>query len=375
MPKLAGSIDYPQWVKQKVCDIIFAVSSDDERANAMINLQLPTKRGRPREAEPDTMTRAFTVLAQSPWERQDEAEIAQSITRKQFNYIANAHYCRFLASGKIQPRSRTTPVRELTASQRDLAACVLGTPVLRDGYLRFHENASDAAAASTTFRRLACMSKMPLDLFAAYLCETCPDIVRRAKVDACEEFCAGTLEARRAASDIWGGRCIWRRSPQAGPRGGSVNENGQRDVYWRYGSGPSVWPYYNSFTFMLDAATLSSGEKMKEPYNRRAFQRCDVRYPPEVVQSVDPVGSQVWAMFYIVVHPEFGLVSGPDFMYWGSKTMRGATRHATGFKCWCASLHYYDVGLCTTDLMHLGRVFCFLVRFWSNSQCDLGVHT
>jgi len=340
MPKLDGSTDYPQWVKQKVCDIIFAVSSDDERANALINLQLPTKRGRPKETEPDTMTRAFKVLAQSPWERQDEAEVAQSITRKQFNYIANAHYCRFLASGKIQPRTRTTPVRELSSAQRDLAARILGTPVFRDGYLRFHENASDAAAASSTFRRLACMSKMPLDVFATYLCETCPDIVRRAKVDACEELCGATLEARRAASDVWGGRSVWRRSSQPGPRGGSVNDNGQRDVYWRYGSGPSVWPYYNSFTFMLDAATLSSGEKMKEPYNRRAFQRSDVRYPPEVVQSYDPVGSQVWAMFYVVVHPEFGLVSGPDFMYWGSKTMRGATRHATGFKCWCVSGHY-----------------------------------
>lgn len=197
----------------------------------------------------------------------------------------------------------------------------------------------DVATASDEFRRLANISKMPLDKFGVYLCEACPDIVRRAKVDACEEFCAATLEARRAASDIWGGRAVWRRTSQPGPRGGSLDAEGQRAVYWRYGTGPSCWPHNNTFTFMLDAATMSSGDKMKEPYNRKAFQRSDVRYAPEVLQGHDPVGSQVWAMFYVVVHPEFGLVSGPDFMYWGSRTMRGRNRHAPGFKCWCVSDH------------------------------------
>ncbi len=339
MPRVDGCTDYPVWVVQKVCDIIFAVSNEDERCNALINQRLPTRRGRPAATNQDTMTKAFEVLAQSPWEREEEAAVAQHLTRKQFNYIANKHYCRFVVAGKIKPRKRSTSVRELSRAQRENAARILGTPVAKDGYLRFHESAVAAAAASDEFRRLAGISKMPLDMFAVYLCESCPDIVRRAKVDACEEMCAATLEARRAASDVWGGRAVWRRTSQAGPRGGSIDAEGQRAVYWRYGTGPSCWPYYSSFTFMLDAATMSSGDKMKEPYNRKAFQRSDVRYAPEVLQGHDPVGSQVWAMFYVVVHPEFGLVSGPDFMYWGSKTMRGRNRHAPGFKCWCVSDH------------------------------------
>jgi hypothetical protein len=366
MPRVHGCVDYPQWIKQKVCDIIFTASSDDERANALFNLQLPTKRGRPKENESDTMTTAFKVFAQCPWERQAEAEIAQGITRKQFLYIARANYCKYLASGRVLPRTRTGPVRELSRAQRDLAARILGTPVFRDGYLRFHENVTDAAAASSTFRRLACMSKMPLDTFGAYLCETCPDIVRRAKIDTAPDMSNVTLEARRAASDVWGGRSVWRYSSQPGPRGGSVNEKGQRPVYWRYGAGPSVWPYFNSFTFMLDAATLSSGDKMKEPYNRTAFQRSDVRYPPEVVQGHDPVGSQVWAMFYVVVHPEFGLVSGPDFMYWGSRTMRGATRHAAGFKCWYVILHECKVVSHFLYFLKPQQSLLFFAVFWSN---------
>ena len=75
---------------------------------------------------------------------------------------------------------------------------------------------------------------------------------------------------------------------------------------------------------------------MHELWRQHAFQRCDVIYPPEVVQAHDPVGSQVWTMFYVVIHPDMGLVSGPDFMYWGSKTVWGARKQAD-FRCWCAT--------------------------------------
>lgn len=134
MPRLDGCTDYPVWVVQKVCDIIFAVSNVDERSTALINQLLPTRRGRPAAANPDTMIKAFEVLAQSPWEREEEANVAQHLTRKQFNYIANKHYCRFLYAGKIKPRQRTTSVRELSRAQRENAARILGTPVLKEGY-------------------------------------------------------------------------------------------------------------------------------------------------------------------------------------------------------------------------------------------------
>ena len=66
---------------------------------------------------------------------------------------------------------------------------------------------------------------------------------------------------------------------------------------------------------MLDAATVSSGDNMHDLWRQHAFQPSNVIYPPEVVQSHDPVGSQVWTTFYVVLHPDMGLVSGPDFMY------------------------------------------------------------
>lgn len=334
MGKPSGCKDYPQWVKQSVCECIFWSCSEDERAAALINLQLPIKRGRPSESQPDTMTRAFGALAQSPWELQEHEDIAKSLTRRQFNYIARKEYCAFLKSRRVKPRTRTMPVRQLTPSQRDYAATILGTPVFVDGYLRFHVDAKDAAAASPAFLRLQKIACMPLDVFAKYLCENCPDIVKHGRVDAVEELTPSTLEARRAAADVWAGRSVWRHSHTPGPRGGSMNDQGLRPVFWRYGSGPSTWPYYANFTFMLDAATLSSGDRVPEVWRRKAFQRTDVRYPPEVVASRDSVGSQVWTMFYLVVHPFFGVVSGPDFMYWGSKTMRGNERHMKNFQCW-----------------------------------------
>lgn len=334
MVKSDGCADYPQWIKQTVCESIFWSSSEDERAEALINLALPTKRGRPSESNPDTMTRAFRAFAQSPWEREEDEAIAKSLTRKQFNYIANAHYCRFLVSRRVKPRTRTMPPRQLSVAQRELAARILGTPVFTDGYLRFHAHAQDAAAASPAFLRLARIACMPLDTFAKYLCEQCPYIVALRRVDAVEELTPATLQARRDAADVWAQRAVWRHASTPGPRGGSINADGLRPVFWRYGAGSRTWPYYSTFTFMLDAATLSSGDRLPEVWRRQAFQRTDVRYPPEVLHSRDAVGSQVWVMFYLVVHPLFGVVSGPDFMYWGSKTMRGSTRHAPSFRCW-----------------------------------------
>ena len=72
----------------------------------------------------------------------------------------------------------------------------------------------------------------------------------------------------------------------------------------------------------------------------KAFMRSDVFFPPEVVAGPDNVGAGVWVMFYMLIHPEFGLVVPPSFMYWGSKTVRGKTRHSQAFMdkyCWYAN--------------------------------------
>ena len=334
MVKKRGAKDFSVIIRQKICDCVYYCSSEEERAAALINQQLPVKRGRPSESSSDVMSRAFAALAQTPFELQSDRDTVNSLTRKQFYQLAKRYYPGYLASGSMKRRTRAKAPRELSRAQCELAARVLGTPVWQDGRLKFHRTAEEAASESRTFLRLSIMSGMPLVKFAQYLCQTCPDIVKRGRVDMVEELCASTLEARREASDVWGGRSVWRFSHTPGPRQGGLNSHGLRPVYWRYGSGPSTWPYYNSFTFMLDAATVSSGDKMQELWRQQAFQRADVAYPPEVVTARDTVGSQVWAMFYVVVHPEFGLVSGPDFMYWGSKTVRGKNRHAHGFKCW-----------------------------------------
>lgn len=339
MVKKRGAKDYPVIVRQKVCDCIYYNSSEEERACALINRQLPVKKGRPSESDRDVMSRAFSALAQTPFKLKADRDIAKALTRKKFYQIASAYYPDYLATGELKRRARVQQPRELSRAQCELAAQILGTPVWVDGRLKFFRSAQEAASTSRTFVRLSIASGMPLVKFAEFICQTCPDIVKRARVDLVEELCASTLDARRAASDLWAGRTVWRYATTPGPRGGGLNPQGLRPVYWRYGAGPSMWPYYNSFTFMLDAGTLSSGDKMQEPYREHAYQRSDVTYPPEVIQAHDPVGSQVWTMFYVVIHPDIGLVSGPDFMYWGSKTVRGASKHAADFSCWCVITH------------------------------------
>ena len=315
MVKKRGTRDYPVIVRQKVSYCIYYNSSEDERAVSLVNRQLPVKLGRPSESEPDVMKRAFRAFAQAPFSMKANSDTAKTITRKKFYQIASAYYADSLATGELARRARARRPSELSQAQCELAARILGSPVWNEGRIKFYRTPEEAASSSRTFVRLSIASGMPLVKFAEYLCQTCPEIVKRGRIDLIEDMCASTLEARRASSDVWAGRAVWRYSQIPRPRGGNLNPHALRPVNWRYRSGPSMWPYYSSFTFMLDAATVSSGDNMHDLWRQHAFQPSNVIYPPEVVQSHDPVGSQVWTTFYVVLHPDMGLVSGPDFMY------------------------------------------------------------
>lgn len=168
----------------------------------------------------------------------------------------------------------------------------------------YHTHAKNAAACIPAFTRLAKMACMPLDGFAKQLCETCPDFVSLGRVDAVEELTPATVLTRQTAYDVWAGRSVWHSSSSPGPMGRSVDPEtsalciGVMVIVPACGRTIKTSP-----SCLLDAATMSSGDRAPEMWRRPAFQRTDVRYPPEEVHATDPVGSQMWANI---------LYGGPD---------------------------------------------------------------
>ena len=98
----------------------------------------------------------------------------------------------------------------------------------------------------------------------------------------------------------------------------------------------AVLANHEHFTVVVDAATLSTG-KMGGGQAQKGFYALDVLHPPEEVRGKDSVGAHIWVMFYMAIMKDQGVISGPDYMYWGSKTLRGkkGLRHYRGFPHWC----------------------------------------
>ena len=200
---------------------------------------------------------------------------------------------------------------------------------------RYFRCASECIEENEEFRKIFEASNLPsTQLFEKLLLAECTNFLEYGVIDTVQQMTAKTTEERREASDIWGRRKPWRIVSTPGPRGGT--HGGQREVFWPRGKSTNPFPYYRHFTFILDAAPLST-VATSNVTREQAFMRNDVYFPPEVVAGPDNVGAGVWLMFYMLIHPEFGVVVPPSFMYWGSKTVRGTTRHSQAFinkYCW-----------------------------------------
>ena len=203
---------------------------------------------------------------------------------------------------------------------------------------RYFRSVSECIGENPEFNRIFEASNLPsTQLFEKMLLSECSNFLEYGWIDTAQEHTDRTKAERKDASDIWGQRAAWRTVSTRGPRGGT--HGGKRKVKWPQGGKDNPFPYYRHFTFILDAAPMST-VATSHVTREKAFMRSDVFFPPEVIAGPDNVGAGVWVMFYMLIHPEFGLVVPPSFMYWGSKTVRGTTRHSQAFLdkyCWYAN--------------------------------------
>lgn len=268
----------------------------------------------------------------------DSARV-KAMTIRQFRSVVRRHGKGVLEKGLQYSRTRKRPEGPLSRAELRDAAKLLGTPANDDEGFRYYRTADDAYERCARFRVLCDSANVSPDTLAKRLLKECPDILQRGKLDQKETLSDNARKLRTQASDVWGGREVWRVSKHPDKDGGGV-VGGRRNVYWHAGrqlSHQNRWPYYNKYSFLMDAGTVSTGDPVVDKKGEVGYYRVDEIFPPEEVRAAAPLGAQLQLMFYIVVHKSLGIVCGPDFMYTGSKTSTSKnTKHVTNFLCWCA---------------------------------------
>ena len=223
-----------------------------------------------------------------------------------------------------------------------------------EGY-RFNRSGADAYERCACFMELCDKAGVQPDTLARNLLAEFPHILCRGKIDQRDALTDSTRKEREKASDVWGGRAVWRVSKHPDKNGNGVVRGG-RNVFWHSGRNVSYknrWPYYNKYTFLMDAGSISSGDPTVSKDGEVGFFRLDEIFPPEEVRASEAVGNQIQLMFYIVIHRTLGIVCGPDFMYRGSRSSTSKRqKHVQSFKCWYAPLVATKIFLASNSISY-----------------------
>lgn len=292
-----------------------------------------------------SMQRAKDRLRSRTWKDPADAARLEGMSVVSFRQLVCRHARGVQKMGMRYHRTRSTSQSPLSKQEYEEAAKLLGTPRNVCGRHKYHRSVEECYEECSRFQQLAQRSNVDLSTLSHTLLNMFPHIVRKGVLDTKEALTDIARKGRCEASEVWGGRKVWRVAKQPGPRGGGM-QRGERDVYW--GCVTPVahnkrWPYFNNYTFMMDATTVSTGTPV-ESTDCVGFYRVDEHFPPEETRAPDPVGSMLQLMFYIVIHPVLGIVSGPDIMYTGSRSSTGKKkRHVDHFKCWCGHTPMLDV--------------------------------
>lgn len=304
-----GADDFSPELRDLVCSCFVGVLDEKERANVLSGCELHFKQGRLGDPRVTRAWRAFETVVKIKHSLKDEAgrvdrpNYRRILHEQLHNYISSPH-----GTSGHRKRRRIT----LTQAEWDEAACILGTP-RRHRRKQWHYFRSLqeclAQAAHEESDRLAALfdkSKLPPLEFETELLRNC-SFLHYTKTDTQEELAKDTLKDRQRAARIWRGEDPWITSAQR-------NGPNLADLKWN-----SV--YYTYCTFMLDAFTVETSKQVAKAI--KSFRCTNLVYPPEALPRMAPATKCVKVMFYIVIHPEWGLVAGPAAMYHGSNSKTG----------------------------------------------------
>lgn len=125
--------------------------------------------------------------------------------------------------------------------------------------------------------------------------------------DVKEPLCPRTLKSRRDAAEVWSGRVPWMQQASPAHRGGV-----QVDTYFKQ-------EFYEQFTFMIDAVGMEDGPGSKPQRRAKVYRVAHKLWGPHLVGGQPGLKQASKMMIYVALHPEVGIVCGPDLVYTGSK--------------------------------------------------------
>lgn len=264
------------------------------------------------------------------------------VTNRVFADLARRYMPRYHAMRDQGLRTVRLRARRLSVEDADEAAMILGTPVNNnddedeDEEPRYWRSAQDCLDTDhpkkERFNELFKKAKYKTPTaFEKMLLSDCEHLIVKRKADIRDRLCKETRESRRKCADIWGHREVWRKQSGNG-------EAEEKDLYWD-------WEYYRSFTFMIDATTFDD-KPIHRNNNQRAIMLKHLVHPPETQKAPPSLKNATSIMVYNVIHPNLGVVLGPEIMYSGSsRTKQGNTtgggqgsKHDPEFPHWYATL-------------------------------------
>jgi hypothetical protein len=360
MPRPKGCTAYSEKIKQEICDKVRHLADPlwrlkYEKASAAERSKM-FKRGR---AGDPLLTKAFNAFKATKFSNADLKKEQARITRKKFGSLVRTWLHRHNGSREALrcTRTRKEPV---TAAEYKEAATILATPKHKDGgvhYYRSVRNAIDVSPHGQRLETIFLRSKLSERVFSDHLLKKCPDILKWGRLDLRDKLPAATLEERRRAADVWSGRRPWLTIVHRNARlfdadldnVAEKNVN-KRYIYWNQHG----WDIFWYFTFIIDATTVDNC-KGQAQIKTSGFVPANVVYPPEDVPAGAPATSSNHVMFYCIMHPYIGLVSGPWIMHNGStKTntkKNSPNRHVDTFPTWCVrscdlTCHFWSCWSC-----------------------------
>lgn len=245
-----------------------------------------------------------------------------------YNMLTN-HFLAY-SIAKRCPDKRRKSVIHLTQWEAGVLVRLLTTPHENYGLIIKFGSLKQAAQYDSRIEYLCFKSGVSMPVLLKWLKANYPELQHKPE-DRVPQLCPSTLGKRRECADVWRGERTWfQRPPQpqrvAQTRAACAPSAGD-------GCAPSAGDecapelvdvkfnpaWARAHTFMLDAITFSDQEGPLHSAARKVFTSKHDVYPPTPVQADKSINKSTHIMVYAVIHPEAGLLVGPDVQFTGTK--------------------------------------------------------
>lgn len=247
-------------------------------------------------------TRAFELFEAG---KPSKSKAVRQASRRQFKDLVSRWYTRW-DNGELCERVGQTGC-VLTQAEIQHAVQVIGTPVkVGNSFVHFEsmQQALDSDQGKE-IRDILSVNKMSTNTLHHLLVNQLK-LLSHKTADRRPKLPPGTLASRRQAAEVWAGRVPWLYVTNCTRSEADVPE------YFD-------WEYYFNFTFMIDACSFEDGPGSGVTKSKFVYGIPGKLWGPELEEPEQSIVNSSKLMYYTVIHPQGGVICGPDLVYTGSK--------------------------------------------------------